>query len=79
MINLYGGSTLQLVVKEMKILTTVFLKRDNEMVFYPNYVLLTKPISNLRRSPEMKDFFDFTVHISTSTEQISAFKGKIAG
>ena len=70
---------MQLIVAEMKILTTVFLKPDNEKVYYPNSVLATKPISNLYRSPEMKDYLDFDVHISTSTEQINALKQKITG
>ena len=70
---------MQLIVSEMKILTTVFLKPDNEKVYYPNSVLATKPISNLYRSPEMKDYLDFDVHISTSTEQINALKQKITG
>ena len=78
-IDLYVVVTLQLVVEKMKILTTVFLKPDNEKVFYPNSVLATKPISNLYRSPDMKDFLDFAVHISTTTEKINAFKEKIAG
>ena len=78
-IDLYVVVILQLVVEEMKILTTVFLKPDNEKVFYPNSVLATKPISNLYRSPDMIDFLDFAIHISTTTEKINAFKEKIAG
>lgn len=69
---------LQLIVEEMKILTTVFLKPDNEKVYYPNSVLAMKPISNLYRSPEMRDVLEFAVHISISTEQINALKEKIA-
>ncbi|XP_021901979.1 mechanosensitive ion channel protein 10-like, partial [Carica papaya] len=42
----------QMVVEEMNILTTVFLRFDNEKIFYPNAVLATKPISNFYRSPE---------------------------
>ncbi|KAI5074285.1 hypothetical protein GOP47_0010841 [Adiantum capillus-veneris] len=68
----------QLIVEEMKILSTVFLKADNEKVFYPNSVLATKPISNLYRSPDMKDFLEFSVHISTPAEKITALKERIA-
>ncbi|KAK8277643.1 hypothetical protein V6Z12_D10G284700 [Gossypium hirsutum] len=38
---------------QMNILTTVFLKLDNEKVYYPNSVLATKPISNSYRSPDI--------------------------
>ncbi|XP_022731931.1 mechanosensitive ion channel protein 10-like [Durio zibethinus] len=41
----------QMVVEEMNILTTVFLRYDNEKIIYPNSVLATKPISNFYRSP----------------------------
>jgi small-conductance mechanosensitive channel len=75
----FWWTVLQLVVLEMKILSTVFLKPDNEKVYYPNSVLATKPISNWYRSPEMKDFLDFAIHISTSTEQIDKLKQMIAG
>ncbi|KAH7444980.1 hypothetical protein KP509_02G100500 [Ceratopteris richardii] len=68
----------QLIVEEMKILTTVFLRPDNEKVFYPNSVLATKVISNLFRSPNMKEFLSFSVHISTPTEKINAFKNGLA-
>ncbi|XVE70686.1 hypothetical protein DITRI_Ditri10aG0090300 [Diplodiscus trichospermus] len=67
----------QMVVEEMNILTTVFLRYDNEKIFYPNSVLATKPISNFYRSPEMSDSVEFTVDVSTSIEQIGALKAKI--
>lgn len=66
-----------MIVEEMNILTTVFLRYDNEKIFYPNSVLATKPISNFYRSPEMSDSVEFTVHVSTSVEQIGALKAKI--
>ncbi|KAK7411880.1 hypothetical protein VNO78_03323 [Psophocarpus tetragonolobus] len=67
----------QLVVEEMSILSTVFLKLDNEKIFYPNSVLATKPISNYYRSPEMGDSVKFAVDLSTSIESIGALKAKI--
>ncbi|XVF88867.1 hypothetical protein PTKIN_Ptkin19aG0085100 [Pterospermum kingtungense] len=67
----------QMMVEEMNILTTVFLRYDNEKIFYPNSVLATKPISNFYRSPEMSDSVEFTVDVSTSVEQIGALKAKI--
>ncbi|KAG8376200.1 hypothetical protein BUALT_Bualt09G0038400 [Buddleja alternifolia] len=69
---------MQMVVDEMNILTTIFLKPDNEKVYYPNSVLATKPISNFNRSPEMMgDAVEFAVDFSTSVESIAALKAKI--
>lgn len=66
-----------MIVEEMNILTTVFLKFDNEKIYYPNSVLATKPISNFYRSPDMSDAVEFSVNISTSVESIGALKSKI--
>ncbi|KAL9451082.1 hypothetical protein AB3S75_012767 [Citrus x aurantiifolia] len=67
----------QMVVEEMNILTTVFLWYDMEKIYYPNAVLLTKPISNFYRSPEMSDNVNFTIDMSTSMETIIALKRAI--
>ncbi|CAK7352492.1 unnamed protein product [Dovyalis caffra] len=67
----------QMVVEEMNILTTIFLRYDNEKIFYPNTVLATKPISNFYRSPEMSDTVEFAVDVSTSIETIGALKARI--
>ncbi|KAB1209424.1 Mechanosensitive ion channel protein 10 [Morella rubra] len=67
----------QMVVEEMNILSTVFLRYDNEKIFYPNSVLATKPISNFYRSPEMGDSVEFAIDISTSIETIGALKARI--
>ncbi|XP_028807020.1 mechanosensitive ion channel protein 10-like isoform X2 [Neltuma alba] len=67
----------QLLVEEMNILTTVFLKLNNEKVFYPNSVLATKPISNYYRSPDMGDTIEFSIDFMTPLERIGALKEKI--
>lgn len=67
----------QMVVEEMNILTTIFLKHDNEKIFYPNSDLAIKPISNFNRSPEMSDPVEFAVDVSTSAESILALKANI--
>ena len=67
----------RLVIIFMNILTTVFLRYDNEKIFYPNSVLATKPISNFYRSPEMQDSVEFSVDVSTSIESIGALKAKL--
>ncbi|XP_059637231.1 mechanosensitive ion channel protein 6-like [Cornus florida] len=67
----------QMVVEEMNILTTVFLRFDNQKIIYPNSVLATKSIGNYYRSPDMGDAIDFCTHISTPLEKISMMKEKI--
>lgn len=69
----------QMVVEEMNILSTVFLRFDNQKIVYPNNILSTKPISNYYRSPDMGDTIDFHVHISTPAEVISIMKKRIVG
>lgn len=69
-----------MVVEEMNILTTIFLKANNEKVYYPNTILATKAISNYNRSPEMMgDAIDFAVDFSTSVEKLAALRAKIKG
>ncbi|PKI53338.1 hypothetical protein CRG98_026275 [Punica granatum] len=68
---------LQVVVEEMNILTTVFLKIDNTKIIFPNSVLATKPIHNYRRSPDMGDAVEFCIHVATPAEKIAAIKQRI--
>ncbi|KAF5745794.1 mechanosensitive ion channel protein 6-like [Tripterygium wilfordii] len=67
----------QMVVEEMNILTTVFLRYDNLKIIYPNSTLSTKLISNFYRSPDMGDSVEFCVHISTPAEKIAVMKQRI--
>ncbi|XP_059297465.1 mechanosensitive ion channel protein 10-like isoform X1 [Lycium ferocissimum] len=67
----------QMIVEEMNILTTVFLRFDNEKIYYPNSVLATKPISNFFRSPDMSDAFEFSIDFRTHLEKIGVLKEKI--
>lgn len=69
---------MKLLVEEIDLLTTVFLKVDNEKVFYPNAVLISKPISNFYRSPDMGDFVDFSIAFSTPAAKIATLKEKVA-
>lgn len=66
-----------MIVEEMNILTTVFLRYDNQKITYPNTVLSTMPISNYYRSPDMGDSIDFCVHLATSVEKIALMKERI--
>ncbi|KAF7810751.1 mechanosensitive ion channel protein 6-like [Senna tora] len=67
----------QMVVEEMNILTTVFLRYDNLRIIFPNSVLATKAINNFYRSPDMGDAVEFSVHVSTPFEKISLIKHKL--
>ncbi|RAL40063.1 hypothetical protein DM860_008203 [Cuscuta australis] len=67
----------QLVVEEMDIVTTVFLKVDNEKVYYPNSFLATKAISNYNRSPDMGDSVEFTIDFAIPLEKIQVLKERI--
>ncbi|KAK9064482.1 hypothetical protein SSX86_015864 [Deinandra increscens subsp. villosa] len=67
----------QMIVEEMNILTTVFLKWDNEKVYFPNSTLSTRAISNHYRSPDMWDSLDFFIHITTPAETLAVMKQRI--
>ncbi|KAL4575432.1 hypothetical protein LXL04_022275 [Taraxacum kok-saghyz] len=67
----------QMVVEEMNILTTIFLRYDNQKISYPNSVLSTMPIANYHRSPDMGDAIDFCIHVSTPAEKIAKMKERV--
>lgn len=66
-----------MIVEEMNILTTIFLRFDNQKISYPNSTLSTKPIGNYYRSPDMGDSIDFSVHIATPAEKIAIMRQRI--
>ena len=66
-----------MVVEEMNIMTTVFLRYDNLKIYYPNSVLATKPIMNFYRSPDMGEGIDFTIHVATPVEKLALMKERI--
>ncbi|OEL26902.1 Mechanosensitive ion channel protein 8 [Dichanthelium oligosanthes] len=67
----------QVVVEEMNIMTTVFLRYDNLKIYYPNTVLATKPIMNYYRSPDMGEGIDFSIHVATPVEKLALMKERI--
>ncbi|CAI9100686.1 OLC1v1037839C1 [Oldenlandia corymbosa var. corymbosa] len=69
----------QMVVEEMNILTTIFLRYDNQMIYYPNSILAGKPVTNLNRSPPLGDSLEFSVDFSTPVESIAVIKDRIKG
>ncbi|KAF8112699.1 hypothetical protein N665_0062s0050 [Sinapis alba] len=70
--------TVEMVVEEMNILTTVFLRADNLKIVYPNILLWQKAIHNYNRSPDMGDEVQCCVHITTPPEKIVAIKQRIS-
>lgn len=67
----------QMVVEEMNILTTVFLRYDNTKITYPNSILATLPILNFYRSPDTGDAIEFSIHISTPPDKIVMMRQRI--
>lgn len=66
-----------MVVEEMNILTTVFLRYDNAKIIFPNSVLATKAINNFYRSPDMGDGVEFSIHVATPADKIAAVRQRI--
>jgi hypothetical protein len=67
----------QVVVEEMNILTTIFLRYDNLKVYYPNSQLAILPIMNYYRSPDMGDAVDFSVNVATTAEKLALMKERL--
>lgn len=67
----------QVVVEEMNIMTTIFLRYDNLKVYYPNSKLATLPIMNYYRSPDMGDAVDFSVNVATPPEKLALMKERL--
>ncbi|KAF5756506.1 putative mechanosensitive ion channel MscS [Helianthus annuus] len=61
----------------MNILTTVFLRYDNEKIYNPNSVLSTKSIRNFYRSSDMSDGVEFSIDFTTPIEKIGLLKDKM--
>lgn len=67
----------QYIVKEMRLLTTVFKTTNGKNVMVSHNQLATKPIVNLRRSGAIEETFKFEVAYSTSFAQIEALRTKM--
>ncbi|KAM3388845.1 hypothetical protein ACQJBY_011148 [Aegilops geniculata] len=68
---------MQVVVEEMNILTTIFLRHDNLKIYYPNSQLAILPIMNYYRSPDMGDAVDFSVNVATPAEKLALMKERL--
>ena len=66
-----------MIVDEISILTTVFMKQDSQKIIYPNSVLAAKSIGNYSRSPAMGDEINFSINIYTPWDKIEKLKKEI--
>lgn len=66
-----------MIVEEMNILNTIFLRSDNQKIYIPNSVLLTRSIGNFYRSPDMSDTINFLIHVGTPADKIATIKQQI--
>ncbi|KAL7198824.1 hypothetical protein ACSBR2_021175 [Camellia fascicularis] len=76
-IFLFVMHAFDMIVEEMNILTTVFLRFDNQKIIYPNSTLSMKPISNYYRSLDMGDTIEFCVYIATPIEKNAIIRQRI--
>ncbi|KAH0589492.1 hypothetical protein J132_05680 [Termitomyces sp. J132] len=64
-------------VKEIRLLSTVFIDSNNTFVQAPNTVLNTMFIQNIRRSPQMSETFAFDVSYATTFEDLEKLRDKM--
>ncbi|KAK7057174.1 serine/threonine protein kinase [Favolaschia claudopus] len=64
-------------VKEIRLLSTMFINSDGVAVQAPNSVLNTDFIQNFRRSPQMSETFNFDVSYATSFEAMEKLRDKM--
>jgi small-conductance mechanosensitive channel len=64
-------------VHEVGLWTTTFLTSEGKLTYIANRNLVSVPITNLRRSPQMSEAIPFTVVPSTSPEKIKTLESKL--
>lgn len=64
-------------VKEIRLLSTIFIDSQGVYVQAPNTVLNSKLIHNIRRSPQMSESFTFDVHYLTSFEDVERLRQRM--
>ncbi|PPR07380.1 hypothetical protein CVT26_013696 [Gymnopilus dilepis] len=70
-------NSLTYTVKEIRLLSTVFLDSNSTLVQAPNNVLNTLFIQNIRRSPQMSETFTFDVSYGTSFQDLERLREKM--
>jgi small-conductance mechanosensitive channel len=64
-------------VKEIRLLSTIFVDENGASVQAPNAQITTKFILNVRRSGQMSEPFAFDVAFGTTFEQLEELRGKM--
>ncbi|KAF7371906.1 Mechanosensitive ion channel protein [Mycena venus] len=64
----------QYLVHEVRILSTVFLDRNDTYVQTPNLILNSQTITNIRRSPQISEDFLFELPFHTSQKSLEVLK-----
>lgn len=59
-----------LIVKELGILTTVFQRFDGQILYSPNAVLATKPITNIRRSSNITQTIELQIDLDVGLRSL---------
>ncbi|KDQ51186.1 hypothetical protein JAAARDRAFT_41454 [Jaapia argillacea MUCL 33604] len=73
-VNMVDGN---FTVKEIRLLSTIFLDSNGTTVQAPNMMLNQKFIQNYRRSPQMSEPYKFDVEYSTTFEQLENLRDKM--
>ncbi|KAJ3374309.1 hypothetical protein GGF31_007829 [Allomyces arbusculus] len=64
-------------VDDIQILHTVFKRGDGQEVYFPNFLLVSKPITNTRRSGDMSETVNLDVPATMTYAQYVALRGAI--
>ena len=73
---LINMDSVQMIVDEMNILTTKFLRGDGEKIYYPNSELASKPISNVYFQPRT-EVVEFAISVRTPAETLEMLQQEI--
>lgn len=65
---------IQMIVEEMNIMDTVFLRFDNKKIRYRNSELMAKPISNYSRNSDIGEKIEFSIDVSTTDKIVNDLK-----
>lgn len=66
-----------LVVSELNVFSTVFIRWDGVVVVVPNQILRERPIINIRRSGVMIETHKIQIDVNTPTEKIETLKKEL--
>ncbi|KAL0088603.1 Mechanosensitive ion channel-domain-containing protein [Phycomyces blakesleeanus] len=68
-----------LLVHNMGLMGTVFIRADGQKIYAPTTVLMTKLITNVRRSGDMGESIVINIDFRTKTEDVHQLRDRITG